>query len=300
MRQLGDEFVEDLEQGCLSGLLKMVVSDTSLCLELRGSAVHVYYRGGRLMAVERERNSYSFSFNDEYFEDGESIDLDANDVSAWLEAVPRLKHAVDLHLGEHAKDEREFQQVLLRENNFGRIARSTDYYICDIEHAVSVGGKRRQFDLIAAHWPSGARKFATGRRLVFIEMKYGDDALRGDAGIRSHLEDVNRFLEDQESLGRLKEDMVEVFNQKRQLGLIDCDKNLQSFGNRPHVLLVLANHDPGSSRLNTELSGLRQDLTRSCDIATASFMGYGLYDQGVHSLDRARDRFRDYMRKPRY
>lgn len=278
MRHLDCGFLEDLKDGCLSGLREMVVSDPSLCLELRGSAVHVYYRGGRLIAVERKRDA-SYSLDSDYSKGDET----PNDICAWLEAVPRLKHTIDLHLGTQAKDEREFQQVVLRENNLGRIAQSTDYYVCDIEYAASGYGR---FDLVAVRWPTTERRQAKGRQLVFIEMKYGDSALGGTSGIGSHIEAVNRFLLDAGRVASFKDDMKKVFNQKRCLGLMKCDKDLESFSDEPLFLLVFANHQPRSSTLANELRRLPDNSVVELGVATASFMGYGLYDQAILTLEQ--------------
>ncbi len=42
------------------------------------------------------------------------------------------------------------QQLILHDNNRGSIARSTDYYICDLEYANPHG----RFDLVAVRWAS--------------------------------------------------------------------------------------------------------------------------------------------------
>ena len=179
-------------------------------------------------------------------------------------------------------------------NNFGRIARSTDYYVCDIEYR----HEKKQFDLVAVYWPSEPkeRKEAKDRQLVFIEMKYGDNALEGSSGVYSHIKDVNQFLLQREDVKAFKKDMVDVFNQKRFLGLVDCGKDLESFSDeRPVLLLVLADHDPGSSKLREILDALPDSPHAELRIATASFMGYGLYQQGIHTIDETRKHFEDYI-----
>ena len=297
MRKLDDIFLKDLKVGGrLFPLTDTVKSDPSLCLELRGNYINVYYRGGNLLKVTQTVNEYQFFFDKRYFGDDVSIELpdERDGVDAWLDFSPKLKQAIDSWLGKNRKSEREFQQVLLRDNNFGRIARSTDYYICDIEYQSAHG----RFDLIAVHWPSTptSRKQSNHRRLVFIEMKYGDDALGGSAGLHKHIRDVNGYLSDEANLDRLKQEMVDVFNQKRELELINCGKDLSSFSNEsPILLLVLANHDPGKSKLRDLLRSLPESPHAELCIATASFMGYGLYEQGVHKVDEAQRRFADYI-----
>ena len=171
MRTLNDRFLDDLKKGVLAPLTDTVKSDTSLCLELRGDYINVYYRGGNLMKVEQSAEGYSVSFDPNYFKVGSKKGffrteklphlpkgeiLDKEDIAKWLDASPKLKQAIDRYISKIKKDEREFQQRILRDNNFGSIARSTDYYICDIEYRSEYG----QFDMVAVHWPSepGVRK----------------------------------------------------------------------------------------------------------------------------------------------
>ena len=300
MRKLDDVFLKALHKGGnLHPLLAAVKSDPTLCLELRGTSINIYYRGGNLIKIEQRSGSeYILSFDENYFADTNRVDLpDSTDVNAWIEVAPKLKRAMDRYLWKRKNDEREFQQLMLRENNYGRIARSTDYYVCDIEYQ----SENCRFDLVAVHWPSkpSKRKKTEDRRLVFIEMKYGDNALDGSAGIKSHIEDVDRFCSDPDKLRDFKKDMVIVFNQKRNFGLLDCAKNLASFSDeKPLFLLVFANHDPEKSGLCSVLENLPDSPHAELRIATASFMGYGLYDQGIHTIDEARKRFSDYIYCP--
>ena len=299
MRKLNDKFWKDLKEGGrLVRLTDAVKSDSSLCLELRGDYVKVYYRGGKLIEVTQTADGHRFSFDTNYFKVGGRTTLPdrREGVDAWLDVFPKLKHAIDRWLGKYKRDEREFQQILVRDNNFGTVAKSTDYYICDIEYQIA--RRRGRFDLIAVHWPSrsATRKQPKCQRLVFVEMKYGDDALKGSAGLCKHIRDVNSYLCNPTRVDNLKKDMVEVFNQKRDLGLIKCEKDLSTFSNKkPRMLLVFANHDPESRRLHHVLGCLPESPHAELCVATASFMGYGLYDQGVHKIDEARDRFPEYI-----
>ena len=236
--------------------------------------------------------TYSVLFDKNYFRHGKSVELPkANievkeDIVRWLDVCPNLKQAIDRHISAEGKWEREVQQRIIQDNNLGNVARSTDFYICDIEY----DGGHCQFDMIAMHWPSIAvgfphvRQKPHNRRLVFVEVKNGDNALIGDAGLHKHIRDINNFVNEREKFDTFKEDMVNVFNQKRDLGLIDCGKNLVSFNDDPPLLLLaLANHDPGSFKLRRELDSLPDSPHVELRIATASFLGYGLYDQGIHS-----------------
>lgn len=190
MHRLNDEFLRALKNGVLSALTDAVRSDTGLCLELRGAYINIYYRGGSLMKVEQSTKGYDICFNEEYFKGGNVISLpNSTDIDAWLDALPKLKQAIDQYQRKKSQDEREYQQLILRDNNFGSIARSTDYYICDIEYQSRDG----RFDMIAVHWPAKKRKNPDNRRLIIVEVKYGEEALKRRAGLHDHIKDVNKY-----------------------------------------------------------------------------------------------------------
>lgn len=289
MRSLNQEFVADLKDGILAPLRRAVISDSSLCMELRGNYVNIYYRGGNLMRITQLPKGYKFFFDPKYFSSKNAVVLPTSSVSArgavveWIEFSPRLKQAMDLFFGKSSKDEREFQQLLVRENNFGRVAKGTDFFVCDIEY--QEGSSR--FDAVAVHWPGRLRRTTNNRRLVLVEMKYGDKSLPGESGLHAHVADVNNFLSHPGLVEELKDDMVRVFNQKVGLGLLNCGKDLNGFSEElPVVLLVLANHNPRSRILRDELRSLPDCPHGEVRIATASFLGYGLYDQGIHTVDQ--------------
>jgi len=306
MRKLERRFISALKEGCLAELTAMVKSDASLCLELRGDYINVYYRGGNLMELRKNgqsANEYIASFDTNYFAAGEEIALPDRivhsrmELAGWLDLWPVLKQAIDRWMSStKANAEREFQQLAVRDNNFGPVARDTDYYVCDIEFQSAHG----RFDMIAVHWPSepAVRKQTRARRLVFVEVKYGDGAL---GNLHAHLDHVNAFASEPNQLKRFKEDMVHVFNQKWELGLVDCGKPLQSFSSKkPIFLLMLANHDPQKSALSGFLGSLPASPHVDVRIATASFLGYGLYEPCVHRVETVLECLREYALVPRH
>lgn len=299
MRGLSQRFMDDLNTGVLGPLRDRVLADRSLCLEIREDYINIYYRGGNLLKLSTGPEGYVAFFDPEYAKgDGGALVQalpsarlgNGADVEAWLAVMPTLKQAMDLFLGQHPKEEREAQQLILRDNNFGGVSRATDYFICDIEYANPHG----RFDLVAVHWPSNGaiRKKQNGRRLVLVEAKYGDGAIADPAGIHSHIVDINRFLKDPANVQALKDEMVGLFNQKRALGLMNCGKDLGAFSDEPPMLLLaLVNHDPDSTKLRTSLEALPPSPHAEIYIATGCFMGYGLFDQAVIPLEEARSRF---------
>ena len=296
MRGLTNNFIRQLRTGFLVQVLDLVKLDSTLCFEIRENYINVYYRGGNIIRIGEDGGVFKASFDRKYLDENltKVPDLpgtlnNADDVNVWLKAFPFLKHEMDLWFGHHPKNEREFQQLMLRENNFGNSAKGTDYFICDIEYANHTG----RFDLIAVQWPSSSvhRKNNRNLRLAFIELKYLDNALTGTAGLCKHVEDINIFLSKTENLENIKEEMKLIFNQKLDLGLINNQKSIESFSEaKPEFILALINHDPESSILGNEFQKLPDCPNAEIKVATSNFMGYGLYSQNIYSLD-------DFLRK---
>lgn len=283
-RQLSPSFLNDLKMGLLAPILHRVKSDSTLCLEIRDEAINIYYRGGSLLRLGGPVGRYRAVFDANYFGSSRmpatplpSVVCAPRDVTAWLDALPVLKQAVDLYDGKSA-EEREVQQRIVWENNRSSIARATDYYICDMEYSID---RDHRFDLIAVRWPSSSaqRKKTNGHRLVIGEVKFGDQALTGSSGLHAHIADVDRYLAVPGNVNALKSEMVQVFNQKHELGLINCKKELGSFSDEPPLLLLLlVNHDPGSKRLRDLIRSRPSCPHVELRIVAASLLGLGLFD----------------------
>ncbi|MDH4247143.1 MAG: hypothetical protein OEW39_04940 [Deltaproteobacteria bacterium] len=283
-RGLSEIFMSDLITGLLRPILERVQKDKSLCLEIREDYINIYYRGGNLLKISKESVGYTLSFDKNYLENPDMLILpspkiaEISELANWLQTLPNLKQAIDLYAKNTS--EREFQQLVVRDNNFGSIARSTDYYICDIEYQNETG----RFDLIAVRWPStgSTRKKQDSHRLILGEVKYGDNALDGVSGLHAHIQGINKFLSNPGNLSSLKNEMVKIFQQKKALGLLDVAKDLTGFGDElPMILLLLVNHDPEKSRLKEILQSLPDSPHAEVRIATSSFLGYGLFDPAI-------------------
>lgn len=226
----------------------------------------------------------SFDFN------GTSFMLNGNpSPSEAVEKLPFYKQAMDLWLHAHPKYEREFQQVIARENNnIGKISNGTDYFIADIEFA----DENARFDMVALKWLSegATRKDPSKVSLALIEVKYGDGTLKGSAGIAKHLADFKTFLDDEEKVWEFCEDMSNVFAQKCQLGLVDWLKEHQYevtiSPDKPEAIFIFANHDLDSTILQNEIKKMNlSNYSFPILYANASYMGYGLYENQMKHID---------------
>lgn len=291
MRGLQEGFMLDLSQGVLSALLERVRGDHTLDLQIRENYVNVYYRGGSLVCARSERaGGYTFAFNTQYLDfpgapastgvAANTSILSAEDCAAWMGSVPLLKDVMDRWFAFHPWREREVQQLLTRENTWdAAIAGGTDFFVCDLEY-VRNGGRA---DIVGVHWPSTghARKRRTGHRLAFAELKYGDSALSGDCGLLGHVRGVEALAADARVLDEIKHEMVGVFGQKHRLGLVRTKHVLDGFSDEPpEMLIVIANHDPESTRLRRELEAVANAQVDLVEVRVghASAFGYGLYD----------------------
>jgi len=148
--------------------------------------------------------------------------------------------------------------------------------------------------MIAVKWlsTSSERKQNQNLRISFIEMKYADNALTGSAGLKKHIADMNKFLNVADNLKNIKEEMINIFNTKVELRLLKGIKTIKSFSDEnPEFILILANHDPAKSVLCRELKEVinSDDYEDFCSkaelkVATACFMGYGLYDECIYPI----------------
>jgi len=300
-RGISTEFVAELKNGSLRPVLSAVMRDDTLCLEIRQGYINLYYRGGSILRIGDKPNGFSFAFDSRYCEhktgrsDYSERILRAKTVSDYVELIPFIKAEMDWYFHEHPKLEREIQQQILRENNRGVLAGDTDYYIVDIEYANMENGSR--FDMLAVKWPSTspARKNRTGLSLSFIEVKYGDNALTGAAGLKKHFEDMETYLRNH-SLPGLCAEAEKMLNQKIELGLINGVRETAKIcidpNKQPEFILLCVNHKPASSILKRELEAVVLSDTYisliesvSVKIAASSLMGYGLYERTMYSME---------------
>jgi hypothetical protein len=300
-RLLSPAFIDDLLKG---KLLEYVKKDNTLDIEIRENYINIYYRGGNALKVtEIGSNRYDYHFDREYlkavtFLTEESI-IAYKTKFDWNNYFPVVKQAMDFYFTKYSKEEREYQQIVVKENNYSSIANSTDYFIVDIEYD---NRKNARFDIVAIEWKSDAtiRKLKNGHKpkLVVIEMKYGDGAFKGSAGIRKHITDLNNFIANPQTVAEFKEEMLNVFRQKRQLGLIPClsgDGNLNvvtQFADEFEMMFLIANHDPASSILQTELNSLEN---HSIKFITSNFTGFGLYKENVFDYYEFIQRFKSQL-----
>lgn len=296
-RAISAEMMEALKVGRLHPLLEAVQQDDTLCLELRGTFINIYYRGGSLFRITEKGAEYEIKFDTNYCVYDRSLPENPP-IEEAAALIPRYKREMDGWFHLHPKNEREFQQLMARVNNG---TGSTDYYIADMEYAEAAELGAR-FDMVAFKWLSKGfvRKDTSKPSLAFIELKYGDGALGGTSGIEKHLQDFSSFVADPDRLREFTRDMEEVFRQKCELGLVrglqEKQFRLNVDHSAPEVIFAFAEHDPDSGILKRILNDVNESkYAFPIRLASASLLGCGLYEdhmltveQYLRNMDRSR------------
>jgi len=307
MRGLGQNFIDELvpaQSSIFSSLLEYIHGDTTLDVELRNNSLFIYYRGGKLLEVRLVYQMIpKYTPNKKYLNptttatSGEIENCFQDPYKPdWKFFFPGAKQAIDIHLSGKKTEEREYQQLVVRENNYSSISNGTDYFIIDTEYSYT---RNARFDLVAMEWLSegSTRKLPKSYRpkLAIIEMKYSERALGNTSGLLNHYNDINGFLQNKTTVNTFRAEMLEVFNQKRKLGLIPClqknknwTKDINDLEDDIDIIYLLANHDPASDILDTELKKLSGAGVK---LVTSNFMGYGLYRENVFNINDFTKRF---------
>jgi len=307
MKTLSKKFMDDLTNidGLLHPILERVRKDHTLLLSIRKDYVNIYYRGGNILKLEKVGDgTYKSFFDSQYNKNGESIpDLPHNiknkeDAMKWVVAFQSLKLVMDFYFSQKAKPEREFQQLVARENNDSTISNESEYFIADIEFADTELGAK--FDMLGVKWLANQRKNNSNCKAALIEMKYGDGALEGSAGIIKHLKDMTALIEDSARYQQFLRTMESKFDQLDQLGLLGFNRSKSETkvkfddNDRPEVIFILANHNPRSTKLSKILNDCEIDEYVKRDkfdlrFFVSSFAGYGLHSKSMLKLEEFRE-----------
>ena len=328
-RGLSDPFLYDLEgkgKIDLNPLLSFVKDDNTLMLAIRKEYINIYYRGGSILRLFWDKDKdhqYNAKFDFNYAEPGkrspeaekiiiateEKLDLKkiikkTSDVQEWLNNFPALKQIMDEYLTKHEKLEREFQQLVVRENNFSRLSNMTDYFIVDIE----VSYPKTRFDLLAIKWPATQEARKKDKvSLAFIEMKYGKDSLTGKAGLAEHIKKLADFIKNPANLSDIRETIKVQLTQLNELGLLKHtrteDRDFEVTEEKPEVIMLLAGYPLQSQRLhnllfNEEKEALNlyaQDTEFDLKFHWPHSAGYGLFIKDMIPLDCFKERLNSLM-----
>lgn len=304
-RTISPTFMADLKEGVLSSLVQAVRFDDTLMLAIRDGYINVYYRGGSIMHLEAAsaaQSRYSAVFDSKYItvpslsllHDLPRMVSTQLEAERWVLKIPMLKQAVDrYHACNKRRAEREFQQLVVWENNRSSVANDSEYFITDIEFADRRLGAR--LDMLGVKWLASDRKMARRCSPVLIEMKYGDDSIAGKSGIIKHYNDVMAMISRDEFLSSINGTINSQFHQLDELGLIDFKRSRLFKGINvsgvPELIFVFSNHNPRSLVLINELELLKGLVKNSqgelsVRFFVSTFTGYAMHDTSMMNIDQ--------------
>ena len=310
------------EDGVLHPILERVKYDDTIMLAIRTNYINIYYRGGNLLKIKaKNKGSYPSSFDKKYDKYGGTLPglpaaiKNQDDARTWINAFPHLKEIMDLYFSSNRKrsknkPEREFQQLVVRENNHSSISKKTGYFVSDIEFADPDIGAR--FDILAIRWLRSCHKKGGNCRAALMEMKYGDDALEdapddNRAGLLKHLRDIDAFISNRKKYKSLLNTMASQFNQLDELGLVKYNRRSNGAkvrldaNDKPEVVLLLANHNPRSKIMlrvldSSEFREYEENKPFDLRFFVSTFAGYGLHSDCMLTLTQFTDLLKS-MRK---
>jgi hypothetical protein len=307
-RTLCPDFMDELKDGFLSPVRKRVAKDDTLMLSLRKKYFNIYYRGGSILKLTRGSNGVYKPFFDANF--GESAPAviaslpvkitSPSECDEWVSALSTLKEIMNGFFVNHPKAEREFQQLVAWENNRSAISNGTEYFITDIEFANEARDAR--FDMLGLKWCADKKKSGTQCAPVLIEMKWGDDAYAGAAGIKKHIEDIERLVGNEIEVANVRKTIGAQFQQLHKLGMLRFNLSSAVKEIAPleplEVVFILANHNPRSVKLHNILKTLEEPKTFALRFFVASFSGYGMHEACMLNLSQFKNLVASYLKTP--
>ena len=288
-RAVSNEFMNALQNGELQAVMDIINNDTSLDIELRGEKIVVYYKGLKVLSITEQRNGV-FKFEELDKKYSRRKNGTEPTLPSWNKETPdayfmQAKTIIDTY--DMKRDwEAEIKQMVVRENNTSPNADDTDFWVIDTEYQ---NDEENKFDIVALHLDSSQSARINGcASIAIIEIKQGISTLfttDKNPGIRRHLEDFRSHKNDPNRKNAFISDMVSVFKQKYQLGMInglnDNVVNRLEGSDEIDFYVLLANYKKASTKLKEELNSFTED----CQFLTSFFTGYGLYSHCIKNKD---------------
>lgn len=221
------------------GLRELIQNDDSLVFAVRKDEIHLYYLGGRILKITRARNKLRFAFDQKYARKQRGSDelikndaldkmlKDPFDIDLWLRHFDVLKQCMEhFRANISQNEERQLQQEIELANR----DLNSEVLVIDNEYGVRKECRKEsklcKFDLIALYRDSYQYK------ICLIELKCGDGALGGNAGIDKHIRDFSEILRYR------KADIVHSVN-----NLIEYKRKVGYLSNVPKDLRIDENTD---------------------------------------------------------
>ena len=264
-RELKKDHLEKYKpKGPYRMLFEVVQEDSELSFEIRTDDVMVYYRKKKVLTVKK----------------GKRINLLDKEYVGDLVKYKKLEQSFNIKSKKSIKEyfknakryaynhsyglEFEFQQNILRGNS----SYDNRYMVVDMEWAFSqkdidVNERliiKTRIDLLVVDTELNSDGY---NDIYMAELKVGNNAIDGKSGIIDHIKKNDEFINHFLACKALKNDIIKIVEQKRELGLLEGIPKDFKFvdGQKPKTMLVLAyrNNDE-YLRFKNEVCGYENEL----------------------------------------
>lgn len=281
MRKLSGEFLGELKDGFLKELVTTVQNDRDLDLEIRDNYINIYYKGHSLLKLEYQApERYSISVASEFKQNLPIRDFlgNATETHLLVEQLALVKENVQRWRGRSI--ELEYEQLIVRANNYEASTTNSDYLILDRQYA----RRRYEIDLVGIFADIAIRRGQRPAPLCFIEIKYG---LNPDIGKLA--KQLNAYYEQMvKEPDAFAREMQGVLEQKAELELVRLNISLDKIRisadpNQYEFIIILIDYHPKSEFLGRALEPLKQlPFARQIKILKT---GFGLWRGRFTSLE---------------
>lgn len=285
-KPISADFIKELQSGIVKRLRAYVEEHDTLNMELRGNRVQVFYRGEIILKVHEIGYSL-IPLNEKYRSD----DLMIPSPVDIQEYMPLAMNAIDVYIEQdqnHLEKQNRLQEIV-RANNYSENSLDTDYFVIDMRHQE----QKLSFDLIALRWSA---KSTDKPVISLIKVLENCKTKKSQDKLLSYINKTNDFVSKEENTERvtaLKEKMLGVFQQKRELGLVrnlgpDCGiGKLNELADEIEVAFVLTNQNSTCETLSHFVNTLSEEeyIHIKPKFIRLESDNYGLYTRNQVSME---------------
>lgn len=236
-------------KGLYRKLFEVVEEDSELSFEIRkDDEAVIYYRKKKILTVKRGKRIKLLEKKyvgdlEEYEKLEQSFNSKSKDNFKSKEKIREYfkkakKYAYNYSYGV----EFEFQQNILMDNS----SYDNRYMVVDMEWAfpqedidINERISKTRIDLLVVDTELNSNGY---NDIYMAELKVGNNSIDNKSGIRDHIEKNKELVNHPLACEVLKNDVISIINQKRELGLLEGTPKDFKFveGQKPKTMLVLA------------------------------------------------------------
>lgn len=211
-RTLTPELIGKLKEGKYTKILREIIQDPELSLEVRtGGEAKVYYNKGCVLTLSAKKIK---GLDPKYIKDGRQVPvLDLKNPKKYLSEAKELVRA-------HSKKlEFSIQQNIAKSNQ----NLDSEYFVVDMEYQFPQHnipkeqrlGERTRIDLVGIKRKTGD--------IILFELKQGLSALSGKSGAGDHFDKMTKHIKNGDFCKVLREDVSAIIKDKKELGIIPAN-----------------------------------------------------------------------------